>query len=187
MKSEKYKFKRFDLVAGVGMRMSCGESVSFIGIIDSCDNNIVTLSVVWSIENKPFESPQAWMLGEELEFDLNKSYCRNSDQFYRNIEPIGELSFPYDLPGHVPFVFFEEGRKKFEIAKRRGKISNRQQFQDLLAYVRFYGKKNISKAIIDFFNNEGWSDYANTFIQGVHKDGREWKEGKGKVSTLIYI
>ena len=181
-----YKFKKFDLVAGIRLNLGWGESASVIGIVDTCDDKTVTLSVVWSHykENLP-----AWFIGNEIEFNLKKSYCWNSNQFYNNIVPIGELSFPFDLPGHYPIggVCFESGRRAYAEAKKRGKIADRQQFQDLLSYVRLYGKENISKAIIEFFDKEGWSDYANTFIQGVHKDGREWNEGKGQVQALIYI
>lgn len=93
------------------------------------------------------------------------------------------------MPGHYPIggVCFESGRRAYAEAKKRGKIADRQQFKDLLAYVKSHDKLGIGKAIYYFFMAEGWSDYANTFIQGVHKDGREWNEGKGQAQALIFI
>ena len=183
-----YNFKRFDLVAGIKLRLEWGDTASLIGIVDSCDDKTVTLSVVWSkCQEGPYENQfPAWFLGDTIEFESEKSFCYNSTQFYNNIVPIGDLSFPYDLPGHYPAGGVFDDRL-FEEAKRRGKIADREQFKDLLAYVRLNDEKGIGSAICDFFKKEGWSDYANTFIQGVHKDGRELKTHKGQVPALIFI
>lgn len=171
-----YKFRKFDLVAAVRIRIDSGETISLIGIVDSCDDKTVSLSVVWSkYYTGPYDNhKQAWFVGDTIEFNP------------KELQPIGDLSFPYDIPGHLPFIF-PGGDRKFETLKKAGKIADREQFKELLAYVRIFGKEDIGQAIIDFFDKEGWSDYANTFIQGLHKDGREWKERKGQVPALICI
>jgi hypothetical protein len=193
-----YNFKKYDLVAGVRIKLEWEPiSTSVIGIVEECDKDTVVLSVVWC-DTCGFHRPEkAWFLGDTIEFHANRSYCMNSDQFYANIQPIGDLSFPWDIPGHYPAggVMFESGRLAFEAAKKAGIIAERNQFKDLLAYVRCHvesgSKRDIGNAIIDFYNEFGWDEYANKFIQGVHKDDREWEEatknGTLRVQPLHFI
>jgi hypothetical protein len=191
-----YNFKKYDLVAGKSIDV--GEAhVTFIGIVIKCDNHRVEISVVWCNHIGDFVRNKPWFLGDEIEFKANRSYCMNSDQFYNNIKSIGDLSFPWDIPGHYPMggVMFDSGRRAFEAAKEAGKIANKSQFKNLLAYVRINvesGKKrDVSHAIIDFFNEFGWEDHANKFLQGCHADNREWdeaiKNGTASAQPIYFI
>lgn len=187
-----YDFKKYDLV--VGKNIDCGEAyLTFIGIVTRCTENKVDLAVVWcnniglNVHDKP------WFVGDEIGFESTRSYCMNSHKFYNNITPIGDLSFPWDIPGHYPIggVCFDSGRRAFEAAKKASKIADMDQFKDLLAYVRINvengSKRDISHAINDFYTEFGWSDHANMFLQGLHADRREFKSGKGRVQPLIFI
>jgi hypothetical protein len=185
-KFKKTPFEKFDLVAGVSLRLDSGEIISLIGIVGDCDNEKVSLFVVWSQYTKnSFDIQPTWFLGDEIEFNLKKSYCLNSTQFYKNIEPIGNLSFPYDLPGYSTFIF-PTGDEKLQEAKKQGQIANRQQFKDLLEYVKS-NNDNIGKSIVKFFNDNGWQNKDNTFLQGIHKDNREWNENNLKTQPLLFI
>lgn len=71
MEENNYKFKRFDLVAGINLRLEWGDNASLIGIVDACDDKTVSLSIVWSQHNASFGNPQpAWFIGDEIEFKL---------------------------------------------------------------------------------------------------------------------
>jgi len=175
-----YDFKKYELV--YGKNLNAGEAyVTFIGIVTKCTEDRVALSIVWC-EHIERMGCKPWFVGMEIEYYTKKSYCWNNLQFYSNVRRIGDASFPYDIPGHYPAggVCFESGRAQFESAKERGKIASRKQFIDLLDYVKENVENGtfpfISDAIISFYKTFGWSDYGNMFIQGVHADGREWRD-----------